>query len=143
MTALVHGTCVELDGRGLLIRGPSGSGKSDLALRLIERGARLVADDQVALTGDGDLVLASAPPALAGRIEVRGIGILTVPCFTSAPVRLVCDLVAADEVPRLPEPDRTDLLPGRPVARLSLSAFDASTPFKLKLVMANLQVGVK
>lgn len=143
MGALVHGTCVDIDGRGILIRGASGSGKSDLALRLIERGARLVADDQVALTGDGARVLASAPSALAGRIEVRGVGMLSVPSCSSTQVRLVCDLVAAQDVPRLPDRQQTEVLPDCKVARLALCAFDASTPAKLMLALAALPEDAK
>src|SRR3546814_17418763 len=75
----VHATCIAIDGRGILLRGPSGSGKSDLALRLIDGGALLVADDQVILTeADGELT-ASAPATTAGRMEVRGIGVVDMP----------------------------------------------------------------
>ena len=75
----VHGTCVEIRGRAVLLRGPPGSGKSDLALRLIECGARLVADDRVVLHGEEGVLYAFTPPAIAGTIEVRGVGLLRVP----------------------------------------------------------------
>ncbi|MHA1114324.1 MAG: HPr kinase/phosphorylase, partial [Alphaproteobacteria bacterium] len=85
---LVHATCVSLWGAGILLRGPSGSGKSDLALRLIDGGAVLVADDQVSLElRDGGL-FASPPAATAGKLEVRGVGIVTVPFDEEAPMRL-------------------------------------------------------
>ncbi|WP_040850329.1 HPr kinase/phosphorylase, partial [Nitrospirillum viridazoti] len=74
----VHATCVSVGGAGVLLRGASGSGKSDLALRLVDAGALLVADDQVALAADptATLLTATAPERLAGLIEVRGLGIL-------------------------------------------------------------------
>ncbi|MFW6027625.1 MAG: HPr kinase/phosphorylase, partial [bacterium] len=116
---LRHATCVEAEGCGILLRGPSGSGKSDLALRLIERGAVLVADDQVMLAGEDGAVWASPPPELAGRIEIRGVGIVSVRHISRARVWLACDLVSAAAVPRLPEPEREELLPGCFVARLA------------------------
>ncbi len=82
----VHGTSVALGGDGILLRGPSGSGKSDLALRLIADGARLVADDQTELRGVGETLEMAAPAAIAGRLEVRGVGILRVPAVPSAPL---------------------------------------------------------
>ena len=71
---MVHATCVAIGDRAVLLCGPSGSGKSDLALRLIDGGAQLVADDQVVLRAEGGRIVARAPEALAGRMEVRGIG---------------------------------------------------------------------
>ena len=131
---LVYGTAVRLGQAGVLLRGPSGSGKSDLALRLIEAGAYLVADDQVALAlGDGDVWL-SAPAAIAGMIEARGVGILRLPRAQRAALRLVCDLVPREEVERLPERGDCMLL-GVTVPRLVLCAFDASTPAKLRFAL--------
>src|SRR6185503_6471150 len=101
----VHATCVALDGKAVLLRGPSGSGKSDLALRLIDGGARLVADDRVDLEREGSRILASAPPAIAGVIEARGLGLLRVGCVGRTPLSLVVDLVPAESVERLPEKD--------------------------------------
>src|SRR5207237_6122820 len=72
----VHASTVALDGRAVLITGPSGSGKSDLALRLLDRGFTLVSDDQTIVRKDGDRLLASAPPTIAGKLEIRGIGII-------------------------------------------------------------------
>lgn len=100
---LVHATCVSIAGRGVLLRGPSGAGKSDLALRLIDGGARLVADDQVALRPAGGRLIAAAPPALAGLLEVRGLGIVRLPAGEPAPLALVVELDPARPVERLPE----------------------------------------
>ena len=131
---LVHGTAVRLGQAGVLLRGPSGSGKSDLALRLIEAGASLVADDQVALALDNAEIWLSAPPAIAGMIEARGVGILRLPRVSRAALRLVCDLVPRDQVERLPERGDCMLL-GVTVPRLALCAFDASTLAKLRFAL--------
>ncbi len=128
----MHGTCVALGRRGVLLRGPSGSGKSDLALRLIEHGALLVADDQVVLSGENGAVWASPPPELAGRMEIRGVGIVAVKHAPRSRVWLVCDLVSADAVPRLPEAASEELLPGCFIARLAVFPFEASAPAKLR-----------
>jgi serine kinase of HPr protein (carbohydrate metabolism regulator) len=134
---LVHGTTVALEGEGVLLRGPSGSGKSDLALRLIDGGARLIADDQTELTRVADGLLARSPASIAGRMEVRGIGILRVPTVPSALLRLVIDLVAPDRVERLPEPQFCDYLQCS-LPLLALAPFEASAPAKIRLALASL-----
>lgn len=134
---MVHGTTVALDGEGVLLRGPSGSGKSDLALRLIDRGARLVADDQTELTCAAQRLIARAPRSITGRMEVRGVGILRVPAVPSAPLRLVVDLVAPDRVERLPEPQFCDYLQCS-LPLLTLAPFEASAPAKIRLALASL-----
>ncbi|SEN68827.1 Hpr(Ser) kinase/phosphatase [Loktanella fryxellensis] len=101
-TITLHGTAVALDGRAVLIRGRSGTGKSALALQLIALGAMLIADDQVVLTRRGDDVIASCPPALRGVIEARGMGILRARPTGPAPLACVVDLDTT-EVARLPE----------------------------------------
>jgi HPr kinase/phosphorylase len=133
----VHGTSVALAGEGVLIRGPSGSGKSDLALRLIDEGARLIADDQTELRRLGGTVRLSAPAEIAGLLEVRGLGILRLP-FTSAPLRLVVDLVEAGQpIERLPEP-LTCALAGLACPLLLLDPFTASAPAKLRWALKGL-----
>ena len=135
--ALVHGSCVAIDGLGVLLRGPSGSGKSDLALRLIEAGGRLVADDQTRIARHGQVLLASAPAALAGLMEVRGVGILKLSLgqlLSLAPLSLVVDLVSSDRIERLPEPARETVL-GVDLPVLALAPFEASAPAKLRLAL--------
>jgi serine kinase of HPr protein (carbohydrate metabolism regulator) len=134
-TRLVHGTCVALGEVGVLLRGRSGAGKSDLALRLIDGGARLVADDQVELATDGDRLIASAPPTLAGLIEARGVGIVRLPRRRRARVGLVVDLVAGRPVPRLPRPATCRLL-GVALPRLALAGLEPSAPAKVRLALA-------
>lgn len=112
-----------------MIEGPSGAGKSDLALRLIDRGAVLVSDDRTRVTRQGDRLIAHAPQVLAGRIEVRGIGIAATACADTAPVTLIVRL--ADEDRRLPE-RRTRRVAGVAVREVTLASFRASTPIKVE-----------
>jgi HPr kinase/phosphorylase len=132
---LVHATAVAVGGRAVLLRGPSGSGKSDLALRLIDAGARLVADDQSRLWREGTAIFIEAPPSIAGLIEVRGIGILRLAPLPAARLCLIADLVAPDRVERLPEP-ASEFILGVFIPRLAVAPFEASAPAKLRLVLA-------
>ena len=142
MRELVHGTCVALGPRAALLRGESGSGKSDLALRFLalpgegDLRPRLVADDQVCIDVEDGQAFASAPETLAGLIEVRGLGIAEIPFVAAAPLVLVCDLGPSDTVPRMP-PDPWDrmLLAGVAIAALRLSAFETSAPLKLRMAL--------
>jgi len=139
----VHGTCVAFGKRAALLRGPSGGGKSDLALRFLALSGEgserplLVADDQVlvAPNGHGGLV-ASAPATIAGKIEVRGLGIIEVPALGQAELALVCDLVGTKEVPRMPpHPWERTVIAGVPVRLIKLDPFEASAPLKLKMAL--------
>lgn len=116
------------------MRGPSGCGKSDLALRLIDRGALLVADDQTQLHLDGSDICMTAPAAIAGQIEIRGLGIMRAPFVAAAPLRLVVDLVAAADIERMPEPRRCTLLEHE-VPLVTLAPFEASAVAKLRLAL--------
>jgi HPr kinase/phosphorylase len=133
-TLVVHGTTVAVGGRAVLLRGPSGSGKSDLALRLIDAGARLVADDRSELRLDGDTVLVRAPATIAGLIEARGIGILRLDSLPVARLALIVDLVALEAVERLPEPRRETIL-GISLPLIALAPFETSAPAKLRLAL--------
>ncbi len=131
---LIHATCVALGDHAVLLRGPSGAGKSDLALRLLEAGAQLVADDQVALRAAAGRLLAAPPAQLAGWMEVRGLGILPFPHRAEAVVACVIELVERAAVERLPEPDSVRLLDfALPLFRLH--AHDLSAPRKVQLAV--------
>ncbi len=132
---LIHASCVALEAKGVLLRGAPGAGKSDLALRLIEGGARLAADDQVALTSSGGMLLAAPPARIAGLLEVRGIGIVSMGFVTQCPVHLVADLVRPDKVERMPEAATVDLC-GHRIAHILLAPFEASTPAKVRLALS-------
>lgn len=110
----LHATCVAVEGRGVLITGPSGSGKSSLALALMAHGARLVADDRVTLSLDGGALWATCPPAIRGMIEARGIGLLSADALDGAEVVVAVDLGQV-EGERLP-PRRNVTYLGRTVA---------------------------
>ncbi len=131
----LHATCVAIAGAGALLRGGSGAGKSDLALRLIDRGARLVADDQVLLSGKGGRIIAHPPAPIEGRMEVRGVGIITVPHEPSIPVAALFDLVSTEAVERLPEPRQEMLVASMSLPVWALDPFEPSAPLKLALLM--------
>ena len=125
----VHASCVAFEGRGVLLRGPSGSGKSDLALRAVEAGAKLVADDLVTLELRGERIWASPLPQAGGRLEARGIGIVRLPALAGAPLVLIADLARPE---RLPEPCFETVL-GLAVRRIRLAPFEISAAIKLRL----------
>lgn len=140
---LVHGTCVAFGRRGALLRGSPGSGKSDLALRFLALPGDgvtrplLVADDQVWVeAGTNGALLASPPATLAGKIEVRGLGIVELPFLAEAELALVCDLVDEKDVPRMPpEPWEQAVIAGIAVPAVKLAPFEASAPVKLKIAL--------
>lgn len=105
----IHASCVAIAGRGVLIAGPSGCGKSSLALQLLDRGAMLVTDDQTDLTAERGQLIASPPAAIAGMLEVRGVGIRRVPYRRSVALHLVVEAAAPKDISRLPEPAVTTL----------------------------------
>lgn len=109
MSLVLHGSCVAFGAAAVLVTGASGAGKSLTALRLLALGGTLVADDRVALRAEGGRLLAAAPPAIAGLIEVRGAGLLRLPARGEAELRFLADLDAAP-AGRLPPPLRAELL---------------------------------
>jgi HPr kinase/phosphorylase len=132
---LVHASCAARAGQGVLLLGPPGSGKSDLLLRLLGEGFDLVADDQVRLAAGADGLMAAAPAALAGMLEVRGLGLLAgLGTAGPVPVRLAVRLVPPAEVPRMPSPAPATLL-GLEVPALSLAPFEASASRRLALAL--------
>jgi len=132
MKQTVPAGCVAIRGRGVLIIGASGRGKSDLALRLIDRGARLVSDDYTVLRADGRRLVASSPTAIAGMLEVRGVGIVEMEPTREAPVCLVIDLDRAPE--RLPEPGSASFL-GLDLPALAVAALETSAPIKVEVAL--------
>ena len=101
---ILHGTCIDINGNGVLIRGKPGIGKSSLALQLIDRGAILVADDQTLLSLESQVVMAQPPLSLKGLMEVRGIGLCSFPFQQKSPLRLCVEICDKEELERLPEP---------------------------------------
>jgi serine kinase of HPr protein (carbohydrate metabolism regulator) len=141
----IHATCVRIGRHGVLLLGKSGAGKSDLALRLIGRGAVLVADDRCDLSVERGKLTARPPKTVAGLLEIRGVGIHKLPYAVSAAIALVVDLGAT--VARLPEPDVYEpplsLRPAAKPPRLALNAFEASSPDKIVAALGLLAHGKK
>ena len=121
----IHASCAAREGQGVLLLGPSGSGKSDLLLRLLDHGFALVADDRVELSGG----MASVPEALAGLLEVRGLGLVRLPHLPSARIALAVEMGTGE---RLPEP-ATHALSGQPLVRIDPAA--ASAPQRVALAL--------
>jgi serine kinase of HPr protein (carbohydrate metabolism regulator) len=140
LTTQIHATCVETAGIGVLLRGPSGSGKSDLALRLIESGARLVADDRTDLTLAEGVLVGSCPQTIAGRLEVRGIGIVALANVARTRVGLAVDLAAAADIDRLPGPHHCTYL-GIELPLIAVAPFEASAVAKLRLAAREVALG--
>jgi HPr kinase/phosphorylase len=133
----IHGTAIAVSGRGVLLRGPSGIGKSDLALRLIEQGAALIADDRTLLHRNSDSVWVSAPETILGVIEVRGVGLVRMPFLKEAKLHAVIDLVSEAEVERLPPPDTEEIM-GIAMPLYRLYGFAASAVTKIRLITGTL-----
>ena len=137
-TLLVHATAVAIGGVGVLLTGGPGSGKSDLALRLLDGGASLIADDQVMLRRDGDRLIAgfpdAAPAELRGRLEVRGLGLMPVAPSAAVPLALVVLLRPGPPEERLPVPQGAEYL-GIAVPRLELDPFTASAAAQVRLAV--------
>ena len=129
----VHTSTVALDGRAVLISGPSGAGKSDLALRLLDRGFTLVSDDQTLVRRDGDRLIATAPPNIAGKLEIRGIGIVEMERLSDVPVALIVELTS--DIQRLPDDSRERPILGVRVPLISIDAMTASAPSKVALAL--------
>jgi serine kinase of HPr protein (carbohydrate metabolism regulator) len=129
----VHASTVALAGRAVLITGLSGSGKSDLALRLLERGFTLVSDDQTMVKREGNRLVASAPPTIAGKLEVRGIGIVDMEHVEQVPVALLVELTG--EIQRLPDDSRERPILGVRLPLISIDAMTASAPSKVALAL--------
>jgi serine kinase of HPr protein (carbohydrate metabolism regulator) len=132
---MLHASTVAIDDQAILITGVSGSGKSDLALRLIDRGAKLVSDDYTLLTRVGTSLTASSPATIKGKLEVRGIGIVDCETCETAAVALI---VRLDEPPvRMPEDDVQTII-GVSIPVIALAPFEASTPIKVELALHRL-----
>jgi len=132
----VHASTVACEGRAVLITGPSGSGKSDLALRLLDRGFTLVSDDQTIVRRDGDRLIASAPPSIAGKLEIRGIGIVDMETAKDVPVALIVELTS--DIQRLPDDSRERPVLGVPLPLVSVDALTASAASKVALALDRL-----
>lgn len=142
----IHATCVSLTGKGVLITGPSGSGKSELALRLIDQpgygvsdtlvSAQLVADDQVVVVQKPEGLFASPPGNLAGLLEIRGLGIVRMRYAAEVRISLIARLVDEEQIERLPAASGLmDEIAGVRLPAISLSTASPSAPAKVRAAL--------
>jgi serine kinase of HPr protein (carbohydrate metabolism regulator) len=120
----------------VLISGPSGSGKSDLALRLLDRGFTLVSDDRTIVRKEGSRVVASAPETIKGKLEIRGVGIVEMATASDIPVAMVVELTS--DIQRLPDDSRERLILGTAIPLISIDAMTASAPSKVAVALDRL-----
>jgi serine kinase of HPr protein (carbohydrate metabolism regulator) len=132
----LHASTVAMDGRAVLISGPSGSGKSDLALRMLDKGFILVSDDRTIIRKEGAKLVASPPETIKGKLEVRGIGIVEIGHVTDVPVALIVELKS--DIERLPDDSRERLILGVGIPLVSVDAMTASAPSKVALALDRL-----
>lgn len=132
----LHASCVANSGRAVLISGPSGSGKSDLALRLLDRGFTLVSDDRTIIRKEGNRLIASAPEQIRGKLEIRGIGIVDMDTLADVPLALVVELTS--DMQRLPDDSRERLILGVGIPLVTVDAMTASAPSKVALALDRL-----
>lgn len=134
----VHATLVNLSGCGVLLLGPSGSGKSDFAIRLLAHtGAHLVADDRVILDVKDGGLLGRAPEALSGLIEARGLGVLRVPCVACSPIHIAVHMTPGQQAERMPDPQRWRW-GGVDVPAVTMDPFQVGAVAKLALLACGL-----
>jgi serine kinase of HPr protein (carbohydrate metabolism regulator) len=127
----LHASCVAIGGRAILLAGPSGSGKSDLALRLIDRGFTLVSDDRTIVSKDGERLVATAPATIKGKLEIRGIGIVDMESMSDVPVALVVELKS--DFQRMPDDSPQRLILGASIPLIVVDAMTASAVAKVAM----------
>ena len=132
----MHASSVALEGRAVLIAGRSGAGKSDLALRLLDRGFSLVSDDQTIVRRDGERLFAAPPATIAGKLEIRGIGIVAMDHVSDVPVALLVEL--ASDIERMPDDSRSRPILGVAVPLVGIDAMAASAAAKVALALDRL-----
>jgi hypothetical protein len=138
----LHASCISFGGAGVILLGVPGSGKSSLALRLMERGWGLVADDQVSIAATDDGLMAAAPAELFGMLEIRGLGVFEGLAAAPARLALAARLRPASTIARLPQPSRWQVL-GCEVPEFPLDAADVAAPEKLGWALRAVQGGLR
>jgi len=136
----LHASSVAMDGRAVLIAGPSGSGKSDLALRLLDRGFTLVSDDRTIVRKEGSKLTATAPETIKGKLEVRGVGIVEMETVSDMPVAIIVELTS--DIQRLPDDGRERIILGIGIPLINVDAMTASAPSKVAVALDRLGLKV-
>jgi len=136
----MHASVVSIDGKAVLLRGPPGSGKSDLSLRLMDGGAELISDDYVDLHEKNGVLIAEGPKTILGMMEVRGLGLVTMPYIDHGIVFLACDLMPAERIERMPDKAEYLQVEGLEVPLMQLDAMAASAPARIKLALKRMDV---
>jgi len=136
----LHASSVAMDGRAVLIAGPSGSGKSDLALRLLDRGFTLVSDDRTIVRKEGGKLTATAPETIKGKLEVRGVGIVEMETVSDMPVAIIVELTS--DIQRLPDDGRERIILGIGIPLINVDAMTASAPSKVAVALDRLGLKV-
>lgn len=131
--SLVHASCVSFEDKGVLILGDSGSGKSDLALRIIDAGGVLIADDYVEIRIVNGEVYGHVPDSIKGMLEIRGVGLVNLTSVASTKIDLVLELSNREDITRLPEKSFYELN-GVEVLSFNFDAFSASAIAKLRMI---------
>lgn len=132
----LHASSVAMNGRTVLIAGPSGSGKSDLALRLLDRGFTLVSDDRTIVRKEGSKLTATAPETIKGKLEVRGVGIVDMETVSDMPVAMVVEMTS--DIQRLPDDGRERIILGIGIPLINVDAMAASAPSKVAVALDRL-----
>jgi HPr kinase/phosphorylase len=131
----IHATSISINAHAVLFRGPSGSGKSDLALRMIDRGAKLVSDDRCNLEVSEDRIMVTAPETISGLMEIRGVGVVNIGTEPFASLALIVDLVSPEEMDRMPE-KKVCTEYGAEIPVIKMTPFEASTPAKVLIALS-------
>lgn len=131
---VIHASCISINGKAVLLMGESGSGKSDLALRLIDRGALLVADDYTSVSLERNILFASPPQNIAGLIEIRGMGVMNLSFVENIPLKFAVMLTDREKIERIPEESFFYCLDCK-LPLIYLCAYDASSVAKIHFFM--------
>lgn len=131
----LHATAVSIQGEALIITGPSASGKSDLAMRLIDRGAQLIADDNIVIMGDHNAPIAAQSEHHINALEIRGVGIIAMDCVNKIPLKIIVQLT--DTYEHIPSPLPLISYGHYVLPCLKISPFEISAPIKIEQALAN------
>lgn len=134
----IDGTCVEVEGIGVLIRGPTGCGKSDLALRLIDEGAKLISDDYTEISNENFILVAKAPKNIRGLLEIRGIGVVKIKSNYRVKLSAIINLVKVDQIERMPEERKVNLCDVN-IPVFFLNAYEASSVAKVRIIIRKIK----